>query len=588
MAGFFQRLRSFIPFRIFRADAWGVSSPSEINTAEAATASTEPTVQPSKKRAREEDEDDIQTDEILPARKLAKEDTQDTAEEVSDSATPKPSLDSTEQPEQPEQQEQQPEEQVEAQEQEESAQEQPKADAEEEQVIETPAIITPPKTPDTPSEPLSEAEAEAETNAESAAAASEAVEEPAEAAITPVPEQAVITSETEVEGNIEATTVSDALDALDAAAKDISEANATQTAAEAEDADESTSAITQPLTPPLSPQMSPPILAIQTITGVIFSATLIAMPLLMPYFMRELSATWSDIIVHHNEHSVTIDWDELVARVGWLAFVAFGGLFLPGIVGSVILMHSILYMKRTQAVAHGAIAQAAFERLVKMRLPVHPNKSLDGGSDAQKHQQPDMVNAVLNDTVNVGTFYSSFHSPLQFTLQIVSILYVLYRFVGLAPTVCVVAVIVIAVPTIIRFNRNRIVLRREFYHRRDDRVGLEQGLLKVMNMLKTYAWEQPYRQKIDEARTREVDALWPFMYWSAISGRLLGSLPILLCVVTFTAVFAFAEPKPNGEPVLDIPTAFAVIAAVSRMSDPLNLLAMSIADYLEAVRLCYR
>uniref|UniRef100_A0A671LIK8 Canalicular multispecific organic anion transporter 2-like n=1 Tax=Sinocyclocheilus anshuiensis TaxID=1608454 RepID=A0A671LIK8_9TELE len=161
-------------------------------------------------------------------------------------------------------------------------------------------------------------------------------------------------------------------------------------------------------------------------------------------------------------------------------------------------------------------------------------------------------------------------------LQIVLALFFLWQ--NLGPSVLAgVAVMVLLIP----FNAFIAMKTRSYQVEqmkyKDERIKLMNEILNGIKVLKLYAWETSFKQKILQIRQKELNVLRKTAYLSALSTMAWTSAPFLVALTTF-AVFVTVDVNN----VLDAEKAFVSLSLFNILRFPLNMLPQVISSIVQA------
>uniref|UniRef100_A0A3B3Q9H2 Multidrug resistance-associated protein 1 n=1 Tax=Paramormyrops kingsleyae TaxID=1676925 RepID=A0A3B3Q9H2_9TELE len=161
-------------------------------------------------------------------------------------------------------------------------------------------------------------------------------------------------------------------------------------------------------------------------------------------------------------------------------------------------------------------------------------------------------------------------------LQVVLALYFLWQ--NLGPSVLAgVAVMILMVPV-----NAVIAMKTKTYQvaqmkSKDSRIKLMNEVLNGIKVLKLYAWELAFRDKLSEIRESELAVLKKSAYLSAVSTFTWVCAPFLVALSTF-AVYVLVDERN----VLDAQKAFVSLALFNILRFPLNMLPMVISSMVQA------
>ncbi|KAM4829793.1 multidrug resistance-associated protein 1 isoform 2-T2 [Thomomys bottae] len=163
-------------------------------------------------------------------------------------------------------------------------------------------------------------------------------------------------------------------------------------------------------------------------------------------------------------------------------------------------------------------------------------------------------------------------APLQVTLA----LYLLW--LNLGPSVLAgVAVMILMVP----FNAVMAMKTKTYQvahmKSKDNRIKLMNEVLNGIKVLKLYAWELAFRDKVMAIRQEELKVLKKSAYLAAVGTFTWVCTPFLVALSTF-AVYVMVDEKN----VLDAQKAFVSLALFNILRFPLNILPMVISSIVQA------
>ncbi|XP_036795301.1 multidrug resistance-associated protein 1 isoform X1 [Oncorhynchus mykiss] len=161
-------------------------------------------------------------------------------------------------------------------------------------------------------------------------------------------------------------------------------------------------------------------------------------------------------------------------------------------------------------------------------------------------------------------------------LQVILALYFLWQ--NLGPSVLAgVAVMVLMVPI-----NGVIAMKTKTYQvaqmkSKDNRIKLMNEVLNGIKVLKLYAWELAFKDKVSAIRESELRVLKKAAYLGAISTFTWVCAPFLVALSTFTVYVMIDERN-----VLDAQKAFVSLALFNILRFPLNMLPMVISSMVQA------
>uniref|UniRef100_A0A8B9NHN2 Multidrug resistance-associated protein 1 n=1 Tax=Accipiter nisus TaxID=211598 RepID=A0A8B9NHN2_9AVES len=160
-------------------------------------------------------------------------------------------------------------------------------------------------------------------------------------------------------------------------------------------------------------------------------------------------------------------------------------------------------------------------------------------------------------------------------LQVILALYLLWQ--NLGPSVLAgVAVMILLVPINAVMAMKTKTYQVAQMKSKDNRIKLMNEILNGIKVLKLYAWELAFREKVLEIRQKELKVLKKSAYLAAMATFTWVCAPFLVALSTF-AVYVTID-KNN---ILDAQKAFVSLALFNILRFPLNMLPMVISSIVE-------
>ncbi|XP_055746362.1 ATP-binding cassette sub-family C member 3 isoform X2 [Salvelinus fontinalis] len=161
-------------------------------------------------------------------------------------------------------------------------------------------------------------------------------------------------------------------------------------------------------------------------------------------------------------------------------------------------------------------------------------------------------------------------------LQIILALYFLWQ--NLGPSVLAgVAVMILLIPLNAAIAVKTRAYQVEQMQYKDARIKLMNEILNGIKVLKLYAWESSFKDKVLEIRQNELNVLRKTAYLGALSTVAWTSAPFLVALTTF-AVYVTVD-KNN---ILDAEKAFVSLSLFNILRFPLNMLPQVISCIVQA------
>ena len=147
-----------------------------------------------------------------------------------------------------------------------------------------------------------------------------------------------------------------------------------------------------------------------------------------------------------------------------------------------------------------------------------------------------MVNLMSSDSEGLQSAVQGLWNAWSAPVRIIVSLVLLFGQLSWA-TLFGVLMLALAIPLQKRFVAKSLVIFRQSSKTTDERLKYENELLGAMQVVKFYAWENSFENRIGNVRTKELDLLWRAKRLQMINSFFINSVPIFVTVVTF-AVYA--------------------------------------------------
>ncbi|XP_060884943.1 ATP-binding cassette sub-family C member 3 isoform X2 [Labrus mixtus] len=161
-------------------------------------------------------------------------------------------------------------------------------------------------------------------------------------------------------------------------------------------------------------------------------------------------------------------------------------------------------------------------------------------------------------------------------LQIMLALYFLWQTLG-ASVLAGVAVMIMLIPLNAVIAMKTRAYQVEQMQYKDSRIKLMNEILNGIKVLKLYAWENSFKEKVLAIRQKELNVLRKTAYLGALSTMAWTSAPFLVALTTFAVYVTVDETH-----VLDAERAFVSLSLFNILRFPLNMLPQVISSLVQA------
>ncbi|CAO3629947.1 unnamed protein product [Cunninghamella echinulata] len=194
----------------------------------------------------------------------------------------------------------------------------------------------------------------------------------------------------------------------------------------------------------------------------------------------------------------------------------------------------------------------------------------------QAYTVGEIVNRMAVDSARLSAIFEHLHNLWSCPIQVLLALFFLWQSMG--PSIWAgVGVLILAIPVNIQISR---VMRRQQkiqMKNKDDRIKLMNEVLNGIKVIKLYAWEKPFIEKIEFIRNNlELKTLKKIGKLSAYQNFAWWSVPFFVTIATFSVYIATsAQPLTN-----DI--IFVAMSLFSMLQFPLTMFPEIFSNVIEA------
>ena len=186
-----------------------------------------------------------------------------------------------------------------------------------------------------------------------------------------------------------------------------------------------------------------------------------------------------------------------------------------------------------------------------------------------------IVSHMSSDTDKIALLTMTLHNLWSAPLRLFLGVFMLISGLGFSGVVGLFAVILV-VPVQTWVMKQMVRLNKEVMGKSDARIRICNEVLAGMRVIKYYAWEKPFQEKVEILRTAELSKLLDVATWRALNSFFVSLNPIAMAVGTFVA---FALIKGN----LTSAQAFQSMTLFGQMLWPLMLLPNTITAYFDTL-----
>ncbi|BGP12105.1 Transporter of the ATP-binding cassette (ABC) [Rhodosporidiobolus nylandii] len=175
-----------------------------------------------------------------------------------------------------------------------------------------------------------------------------------------------------------------------------------------------------------------------------------------------------------------------------------------------------------------------------------------------------IMNLISIDTYRLSEICAYLHFLLsEMPLSIVVVLYLLYKVLGVS-ALAGVAVFFAIMPIQGWIGKLYNKYQLQLLAAADQRLTLTTEVISQIRIVKYFAWERKFLEKMDITRRKELASLWKRALTTTFGGNLMFGTPILVSVVTFAVHTKILKQDLTAE------TAFTALALFNVLRNPLE------------------
>ncbi|XP_074657505.1 multidrug resistance-associated protein 1-like isoform X2 [Tubulanus polymorphus] len=249
--------------------------------------------------------------------------------------------------------------------------------------------------------------------------------------------------------------------------------------------------------------------------------------------------------------SLLIDFIDDKSRPNWFGFIYGGLMFVTSQFMSFLReqheQRCLVTGMRVQAALIAAVYEKAFKLSNKAR---------------RRYSIGKIVNLVSVDAQKFIKLLNELNMLWSGPLQIAIAMYFLWKLLG-PSTLGILAVMMVMLPLNAIIMRSLRNCRIKLMQYKDDRIKLTNEALSGIKILKLYAWEQSFIDRINEKRNQEILIMKKIAFLNSIVSFVWNCCPFVVCLGTF-ALFVLSSP----ENILDAKTAFVSLSLFNILRFP--------------------
>ncbi|GAA5859422.1 hypothetical protein JCM1840_004609 [Sporobolomyces johnsonii] len=175
-----------------------------------------------------------------------------------------------------------------------------------------------------------------------------------------------------------------------------------------------------------------------------------------------------------------------------------------------------------------------------------------------------IINLISVDTYRLSEIAAYLHFlTMEMPFSIVVIIYLLFRLLGWS-AIAGVTVLILITPIQARIAKLYNKYQEALLAAADRRLTLATEVIGQVRIVKYFAWERKFLERMDQTRRKELRALWRRALTMVVGGNLMFGAPIIVGVATFTFHTKVMKQDLTAE------TAFTAMALFNVLRNPLE------------------
>eukprot|EP00904_Undaria_pinnatifida_P007302 jgi/Undpi1/3701/HiC_scaffold_16.g07071.m1 len=185
----------------------------------------------------------------------------------------------------------------------------------------------------------------------------------------------------------------------------------------------------------------------------------------------------------------------------------------------------------------------------------------------------ELVTLMSNDAQRLPDMSLSVHTPWSTGIFIAIAIYLLVRLLG-ASALAGVLFLLLMIPVQGYLAAKQMGLQRAQMKQTESRVKVINEVLQGIRIVKYYAWEVPFVERISSLRSQEVNKIKNFAFMSAYSMSIMLTTPFVMVMLTLVVYF-------NGGGNFSPDVVFTAVSLLLVIRFPLMMLPMALASWIQ-------
>eukprot|EP01133_Synstelium_polycarpum_P004376 gene4376-5119_t len=177
----------------------------------------------------------------------------------------------------------------------------------------------------------------------------------------------------------------------------------------------------------------------------------------------------------------------------------------------------------------------------------------------------EIINMMSNDAMRVIELLKEVNNAVFTPVQVTVCIYFLYQTLGW-PTFAGLGIMLLMIPINVVATNKFTTVRRAMITFSDTRLRLINDILGAIRTVKLYAWEEPFKERVEQCRAKEISKLYTFNFLRAGLMVIVNSMPTLVSVLVFSMYYMYYKRLESDK-------MFASLAYFNILRVPLGTLA---------------
>ena len=208
----------------------------------------------------------------------------------------------------------------------------------------------------------------------------------------------------------------------------------------------------------------------------------------------------------------------------WRGYYYVAAMTLASLLRSLFMAHQFNFAFRMAVQLRSSIIIAVYQQ--SLRQALHGRGDMTTGK---------VVNLMASDANRLHWAIPFFHWFPSAFFQLIGAMYFLYAVIGGVPLFAAFAALVASLPLSYYSSKKQKQINDVVMAKRDVRVGCMNELLSAIKLIKSNAWEDGFKDRVNAARADELKELFKFTMLKAMFGVVWEGMGYVTTMVAFTA-----------------------------------------------------